>query len=230
MTLLTKLRTQALKAPGRLPRLQSFLHLGAQITCNQLELLQSGLQVFHNLLGNDLGRRQGIAVGQGIILGLGGKITVETQLGKGTCFRVLLAATTQDRVEVVASKAPPMADASRRVLVVDDEPLIGKAVKRILGSAHQVTAVTSGRAALELLNGGQTFDVILCDLMMPEMTGIELYQHLLEHRPADANGMVFVTGGAFTEQAREFLDEVSNSRLEKPFDHQTLRNLVVSAR
>ena len=104
--------------------------------------------------------------------------------------------------------------------------MIGRALKRILGASHEVIAASTGKEALALIGSGKHFDVLLCDLMMPEMTGMDLYRVLLDQRPDDAQRMVFLSGGAFTEDARIFLDEVSNVRLEKPFDPQTLRDLI----
>jgi CheY-like chemotaxis protein len=79
---------------------------------------------------------------------------------------------------------------------------------------------------LDRIEKGERFDVIVCDLMMPEMTGMDLHSRLSQSRPADAARMVFLTGGAFTSEAREFLDRVTNQRVEKPFDPPALRALV----
>jgi CheY-like chemotaxis protein len=68
--------------------------------------------------------------------------------------------------------------------------------------------------------------VILCDLMMPDMTGMDLHADLVRRDPRVAERMVFLTGGAFTGDARRFLDEVPNARLEKPFDVGALRAAV----
>jgi CheY-like chemotaxis protein len=112
------------------------------------------------------------------------------------------------------------------VLVVDDEVILGRSVKRMLAREHEVTVLTSAKDALELVAGGTHFDVIVCDLMMPVMTGMDLYDALCGRAPDQAARMVFVTGGAFTERARLFLEETPNARLEKPFDNQALRGLV----
>lgn len=105
----------------------------------------------------------------------------------------------------------------RRVLVVDDEPLIGTTL-RILLEDHAVTVVTSGRAARDMLDRGERFDVILCDLMLEGFSGIDLSRWLDKNRPELRDHLVFMTGGAFTEEARLFLRSVPTSRqLEKPF-------------
>ncbi|HLM42592.1 MAG TPA: response regulator, partial [Myxococcaceae bacterium] len=88
--------------------------------------------------------------------------------------------------------------------------------------------VTSSRQALELLKGpkGTEVDVVLCDLMMPDLTGMELHVELTAAVPAVARRMVFLTGGAFTPAARAFMDRVENERVDKPFDPQKLREQV----
>jgi CheY-like chemotaxis protein len=112
-----------------------------------------------------------------------------------------------------------------RILVVDDEQLIGSTIRRLL-AAHEVVALTDPREALQRLTGGEHFDLVLCDLMMPDVTGMELHDRLQASRPDDAARLVFMTGGAFTERAREFLDRTGAPCVEKPFDLERLRALV----
>jgi CheY-like chemotaxis protein len=112
------------------------------------------------------------------------------------------------------------------VLVVDDEPAICAAVRRTLARDHDVTVLTSAAEARSLIGGGERFDVILCDLMMPKLTGMELHAELTRVAPDQAERMVLLTGGAFTPSAQQFLDQVPNARVEKPFDAASLRVLV----
>jgi CheY-like chemotaxis protein len=113
-----------------------------------------------------------------------------------------------------------------RVLLIDDDRLIAVAVRRALSADHDVTALLRARDALDRLAAGERYDVILCDVMMPSMTGIEFHDRLSHELPDQADRIVFLTGGAFTSTARTFLDEVSNMRMEKPFEVQALRALV----
>ena len=112
------------------------------------------------------------------------------------------------------------------MLVLDDDPLIGAAVRRTLAGEHEIVTLTSAREALDALGSGERFDVILCDVMMPHVTGAEFYDQLARISPRQAESVVFVTGGAFTANARALLDEVPNARIEKPFKIQDLRALV----
>jgi CheY-like chemotaxis protein len=113
-----------------------------------------------------------------------------------------------------------------RVLIIDDERLIATAVQRTLAIDHEVTVLERARPALERLLNGNRFDLILCDLMMPEMTGIELYAELLRQQPDQACRMVFLTGGPSTNLVKDFLARVPNAHIEKPFDTRRLRALV----
>jgi CheY-like chemotaxis protein len=112
------------------------------------------------------------------------------------------------------------------VAVVDDELGVRRAIVRSLASEHDVEEFDGARALVERIAAGQGFDAILCDLMMPEMTGMELHGLLLRSAPAQAAAMIFMTGGTFTEEGQGFLDAVPNARLEKPFEVLPLRALV----
>jgi len=111
------------------------------------------------------------------------------------------------------------------VLVVDDEPDLGRALARILRE-HDVTVVTKAEEALALLAAGKHFDVILSDLMMPEMSGMALYQELTRRYPDAARRVAFVTGGAFSPEMSAFLDRIPNEHVTKPIDVQSVRSLV----
>jgi CheY-like chemotaxis protein len=113
-----------------------------------------------------------------------------------------------------------------RLLVIDDEPMILGALRRSLSTEYNVTCVGDGRKALERLRAGERYELILCDLMMPEMTGMDLFAELEKVAPEQASRMVFVSGGAFTPRAREFLERIPNARVEKPIDLQNLRLLL----
>jgi CheY-like chemotaxis protein len=96
----------------------------------------------------------------------------------------------------------------------------------LLGAEHDVEVLDSAHEALHKIEAGERFDVILCDLMMPRMTGMDLHAELLRAAPEQAAQMVFLTGGAFTAGARAFLDGIPNRRIHKPFDVQELRSVV----
>jgi two-component system, NtrC family, sensor kinase len=108
------------------------------------------------------------------------------------------------------------------VLVIDDEPFILKAISNILSADYDVTCEPSSAAALDRFRKGERFDLVLCDLMMPNVTGIDVYDALLEIAPKQARAMLFLTGGAFTARTQAFVERMPHSMIEKPFSHATL--------
>jgi two-component system, NtrC family, sensor kinase len=89
-----------------------------------------------------------------------------------------------------------------------------------------VETTTRGDEALRLLQDGAPFDLVLCDVMMPETSGMDVYEQLRVTRPELADRMVFMTGGAFTSRATRFLASVPNARLEKPFRSEAVEALL----
>jgi len=126
----------------------------------------------------------------------------------------------------VAARRTGTAAPLASVLIVDDEPMIGTTLRVLLSGIHEVAVAGSGAAAREMLEEDPGFDLILCDLMMPNVSGMELHAWLNEHNPDAARRMVFMTGGVFTEDARQFLEDVPNRRIDKPFDPDDLLRLI----
>lgn len=112
-----------------------------------------------------------------------------------------------------------------RILIVDDEVFTLKALTRILRT-HQVTVAASGEEALEAFTQSGPFDVILCDVMMPGMTGPDVYKALAVQSPGTERRIVFISGGAFGMEILEFLDQVENRLVAKPFDRAELAEVV----
>ena len=174
-----------------------------------------------------VGTGLGLAISHKIVTQIGGTIGFETEVGKGSEFRVTLPSAS-DQQPARAPTRPTSAPAFRRgtVLVIDDEEPLAQAVRKYLSIDHDVTAVYSARDALDLMMSGRRYDVVLCDLMMPQITGMQLHAEVVALDTEQAERMIFLTGGAFTVSAREFLDSTTNRRLEKPFALKALRTLV----
>ena len=177
-----------------------------------------------------IGTGLGLSVCHRIVSDLGGKVSVDSEVGRGTTFRVSLPYAGEGEGAPRRLPSPaPRAPLSRRgrVLVIDDEPLVAEMLGRILQDRHEVTRALGGLEALRLIEEApESYDVVLCDLLMPEMDGVALYEALGERNPGMRERFVFMTAGAFTRRAAEFLAKVPNERLAKPFDLGEVERLV----
>jgi PAS domain S-box-containing protein len=167
----------------------------------------------------------GLSIVLGIVHELHGEIAVESEPGNGTVFRIALP-PARGLPAPERSPARPILSAPRRgrILVVDDDAAVAAGVATML-TDHEITIANGGVEALALILAGD-YEVIVCDLMMPAMSGMELYHKLSRARLEMTRRFIFVTGGAFTPGAREFLDTTAVRRLEKPFRSGDLRALV----
>jgi PAS domain S-box-containing protein len=162
----------------------------------------------------------GLAVCHGVVTGAGGTLEVLSDPPRGSTFRVTLPVAapspmpTRSSVTVAAPRG--------RVLIIDDDPLVGRSMARLLQSAHEVTVCTSPGEALSRLERGERWDAILCDLMMPELSGMDVEERLAKSAPDVLPRIVYLTGGAFTDRARKFLSE-GRPFLEKPVEAPALR-------
>ena len=185
----------------------------------------------------------GLAVCDGLVRTYGGRIEVESVLGRGTTFHVFLPPATpfEASTELPMPSAPgetpmpsapvetPPARTQVRLLVIDDEVLMGRALTRALRVEAQVVVVTGGADAVALLDHDRRFDLILCDMMMPGINGMQVYAWVAAHAPELLRRIVFITGDVTTDEGRNFLASISNRCLVKPIPLDILRSLVTES-
>jgi signal transduction histidine kinase len=167
----------------------------------------------------------GLAICRRIVTDHNGEMSVQSKVGTGTVFRTLLPVATEKPAAPATVSPQAVAGRRGRILAVDDEQMLCTVIQRILRD-HDVTTVTSATAALHCLSGGERYDLILCDLMMPEMTGMDFYARLQQVAPDQAGKIMFMTGGAFTEKTQAFLGQFTDGSIEKPFTTAKLREQV----
>jgi signal transduction histidine kinase/DNA-binding NarL/FixJ family response regulator len=167
----------------------------------------------------------GLSISREIVVGHRGTLSAKSALGVGTTMTVTLPHS--ERTAMVAASVVEPAPALRRarVLVIDDEPLIAQSLQKAL-SRHHVVIASRAREALARIAQGETFDIILCDLMMPDISGIDVHEYLVREHPAVAERVVYMTGGAFTSKANQFLSTIPNERIDKPFSLAQINKLV----
>lgn len=148
-------------------------------------------------------------------------------MGDGSTFRVVLPAGSTRVVPSSPSRGVASPSTRRgRILVIDDDPTVGVAIRRMLHKDHDVDLTVQADIALEHVARGDVFDVIFCDVMMPIMTGVDFLLALERVAPHLAARVVFITGGVLSTAIRVFLESLPNLCLEKPFDPAALRRLV----
>ena len=168
-----------------------------------------------------IGTGLGLSICYGIVHGLGGTIEVDSRIGEGTSFRVRLPASGRARKAQDAAVPTEPSLRRGRILIIDDNANVARSFAIMLAD-HDVDVSIDPRQAANRILAGENFDIIFCDLMMPAMTGMDLYAVIAEKLPKQAERIVFVTGGAFTPAAQEFVAKVPNTVLEKPFDMKDL--------
>ncbi|WP_224363525.1 hybrid sensor histidine kinase/response regulator [Hyalangium versicolor] len=196
------------------------------------DVLAHAFEPFFTTKPQGEGTGLGLSICHGIIRALRGELTAVSTPGKGSTFRVVLPTRGAETEVVVPSLAAAQELSSvqgKRVLVIDDEPGIASVMRRIIGRGNEVVVSHSGREALELMEQDSEFDRIFCDLMMADLTGMDVHAEMARKHPECLPRLVFMTGGSFTARARAFLQNYSHPRIDKPFDPEVIRRLVAQS-
>lgn len=167
----------------------------------------------------------GLSICRNIVFTMGGSITAKPGYPRGATFRIRLPPYDESRQETPKPKQSTKPSCQGRVLVVDDDPRVARVTAGAL-SDHDVTELNDPTEALRRLVDGAQFDVVVCDLMMPRLSGTQLYKKAIERRPDLANRFVFITGAGLTPDTRIFIEKTERPLLHKPFDLRELREMV----
>ncbi|HEX5658508.1 MAG TPA: response regulator [Polyangiales bacterium] len=192
------------------------------------ELTSRIFEPFYTTKPADQGTGLGLSISRDVVVSFGGRITVESELGQGATFRIELPIASAQRAHpsgpAPALSIPPPASEGQRILVLDDEPLIGDFLVGALEGNH-VDVTVDGTEALKRAVDGN-YDLVLCDLRMPRMSGIEFYNELGRRRPDLLAAFVLMTGAAVDEELSRFLATNKVAVLRKPFDMGELKQVV----
>ena len=187
---------------------------------------------FFTTKGAEGGTGLGLSISKDIVAAHGGRIEVQSEPERGSVFCVYLPLAKSETEGRVASSAPPPASTVRdgrpRVWVLDDEPMVGQVISRSLQNRCDVWVALAPRELFARLEAGDVFDALCCDLMMPEMTGMEVRARIAAAWPHLLSRIIFVTGGPATPEGVAFISQPGVPVLDKPFDVETLRSAVQS--
>jgi two-component system cell cycle sensor histidine kinase/response regulator CckA len=167
----------------------------------------------------------GLAISRALVVEEGGSLSVESEFGKGSCFRVVLRAAPPDETRPDKTRVPEVRATGKRILVVEDEPHLAKVLGLVL-SSHVVTLAASGREALDKLRAGERYDLIVTDLSVGDVDGFALFEAIRAEWPGQESRVIFMSGDAFTQRARAFFRAIPNPVIEKPFESRHLLDVV----
>jgi len=173
----------------------------------------------------------GLSLSRSIILEHNGTINVESELRHGATFVIELPITDDSPIETETTnpmiQSQPSVKKNARILVIDDEPSIRELLEKSLSRAgHSVDVITDASSAMEIIDARTTYDVIISDVRMPGMNGLELYTHIVRKMPAMANRIIFITGDVMGADIKAFISNNNIPYLAKPFKLRALEGMI----
>lgn len=236
----TNLLVNALHAVEGMPKDEACVRVRTGVNGSQLwlEVSDSGPGVaphirsrifdpFFTTKKREHGTGLGLALSAEIARHHGGTLTLVEGSDPGACFRLTLPRETSMRATPHSPvSTPPLSPPTSRyrVLVVDDEPAVLKAMTRLL-RFHEVTAVEGGQQALKAIDA-HDYDAIVCDITMPEVDGLAVYEHVKRHKPEMLERIIFCSGGIASQRVRDFFANCQNPRVDKPVSASILMQII----
>lgn len=169
----------------------------------------------------------GLSICRNIVTDMGGAISCQSQLGRGTTFRVELPS---EEAGARSTRPPTLLELPNlprsRILFIDDEPALYTVVRRLLKEEHEIIGYFDPREALQSLDQDAAYDVIICDVMMPYMSGFDFLNEVRARDRELATRIIFMTGGAFSDPTQQLLSALANPVLEKPFETRALHTAI----
>lgn len=173
------------------------------------------------------GTGMGLAVSLSIMKEMGGDILVKSKKGEGSTFTVVIPTVPhhkEKRDKRFAGEVQGILEPQQkpRILIIDDEEKILSSFKRLLKTQFDVTTANGGKRGLDILSSDTNFDAIICDVMMPEVDGKDVYEFIKEKTPQLVDRLIFLTGGTFTQRTTKFVSQLTNPVLDKPVEFHIL--------
>jgi CheY-like chemotaxis protein len=193
------------------------------------EVLPHVFEPFFTTKPMGVGTGLGLSISRQTVADHGGHMDIQSEPGQGSILRVFLPAAEQAATlpePLLAAVDQGSEQTRKRILVIDDEPLIGSVIRAALSEDHDVFVAHRASDALARLDSGELFDLVLCDVVMPDIGGPEVYATIAERWPSLIDRLIFMTGGAFTPATAEFIDRALTPVLPKPFRLDELTTLV----
>lgn len=187
------------------------------------DVLERAMDPFFTTKPPGVGTGLGLSVCRSIVEQLRGTLSLSSEPNRGTVARVCFNRTTA-RPQRAVPDVPQRPESPKepvRILIIDDDPMVVRAMERLL-RGHDLTTTANGSDAISAIAAGAHFDLILCDLMMPGITGVDVYEQLAALGRGIEERIVFLTGGAYTDRTRDFLASVPNPCVEKPVSSKGL--------
>ena len=192
------------------------------------EVMKRVFEAFYTTKAVGEGTGLGLAVCRRIVRDVGGEVALSSILGEGTTARVTLPVDDTAETEALPHQNLAALEGCR-VLVVDDQPIVLRTVERVLRRLGVVTTLESSSADAVKRIQEDDYDAVLCDLMMPTLTGMGVYRAVIEERPELAARFVFMSGGPSSEEARAFSAAHAERVAVKPFDPVQMAAVLVRA-